>query len=115
MKDEPRLIFINNIQKYGENIYSEPKRFENLLKDIFGNKYQKEIKCLSASIKEGIPATLSEKKETIPYDMLSSQLIQKLVINQGYEKNLAKSPTNMYDIALKIIKLFYFNNFILIN
>ena len=104
MNDKPRLIFINVIEKYGAGIITEPQRLQNLLKDFFRNEYQKERNCLSDSVIDGIPSTLSDKKDQIPYKILSGQLVQKLVQNRGYEKNLAKWTVDTWAIALKVVK-----------
>jgi restriction system protein len=70
--------------------------------DYFQGDFKKERNILLVSISEGIPGNLINKKDVLPYDILSSQLVQKLV-QFGFTDQLAKWAVNSWAVAFGII------------
>jgi len=101
MTDRPQECLCTLLQNHGQLIFNDPT-FGNLLIDYFQGDFQKERNILLVSISEGIPGNLINKKDVLPYDILSSQLVQKLV-QFGFTDQLAKWAVNSWAVAFGII------------
>lgn len=108
MNDQPRQALCKLIQETGNHVFSEPT-FGSLLSDYFKGDFKKERYVLLESIREDIPHSLLSKSVAIPYNILSSQLIQKL-IHCGYAEDLATWAIDSWAIAFTIIPLDYSRN-----
>lgn len=98
MTDQPCECLCALIQDYGQEIINESS-FQSLLLDYFQGGFQKERYIILVSISEGIPDALIERNETISYDILASQQIQKL-IQLGFTGDLAEWVINSWATAL---------------
>lgn len=101
MTDRPQECLCTLLQNHGQLIFNDPT-FGNLLVDYFQGDFKKERNILLVSISEGIPGNLINKKDVLPYDILSSQLVQKLV-QFGFTDQLAKWAVNSWAVAFGII------------
>lgn len=101
MNDQPRKYLCMLIQDHGPFIFNE-STFGGLLIDYFQGGFKKERNVLIKSINEDIPGNLHNKKDTLPYDILSSQLIQKLV-QCGFTNDLSKWAVDSWAVAFGII------------
>jgi hypothetical protein len=102
MKDQPRVLLCELISTHGQEIIDNPVQFKNMLKDYYHGEFKKEHKCLTYAIEEKIPALLQERKQQLPYDILSGHLILRLT-DIGYTVDLSKWCVDSWAIALNII------------
>lgn len=101
MTDQPCECLCTLIQDHGPLIFNDTT-FGGLLTDYFQGGFKKEKNILLVSISEGIPRDLINKKDVLPYDLLYSQLVPKLV-QFGFTESLAQWTVNSWALALGII------------
>jgi hypothetical protein len=102
MNDLPRKILCDIISQKGKTYFEETVAFRGRLNDLCYGNYKKERRCIIDSIAEGIPSALLNRKENIPYDILSAQLTDRL-INCGFDRQLARWTVDSWAQALEII------------
>ena len=103
MIDQPRQILIKILTQHDISYFRDSNHFRNLLNDFFKGQNKKESRILTDSFKQKIPHDLIEKKNIIPYEILSDQLVYRLV-EYGFASDLAKWAVDTWGISLKIIK-----------
>lgn len=96
-------ILISLINDYGISVISDPIRFENLLRDYYRGENRKEASILIFSLKEGIADDLNKNNYTIPYEILSKSLINRLIEHGGYSEDNAIWAVDSWACALGII------------
>ena len=102
MNDLPRKILCDIISQKGKTYFEETVAFRGRLNDLCYGNYKKERRCIIDSIAESIPSALLDRKESIPYDILSAQLTDRL-INCGFDRQLARWTVDSWAQALEII------------
>lgn len=103
MNDLPRQILCEIIRQNGKTYFEEKDyKLRNLLNDLCYGDCKKERRCITDSISEGIPSSLLDRNEQIPYDILSAQLTDRL-INCGFDRQLARWTVDSWAQALGII------------
>jgi len=102
MNDLPRNILCEIIRQNGKTFFKDTVVLRSLLNDLCSGNCKKERRCIIDSIPEGIPSALLDRKESIPYDILSAQLTNRL-INCGFEAQLARWTVDSWALALGVI------------
>jgi hypothetical protein len=102
MNDLPRQILCEIISQNGKTFFKDTVALRGLLDDLCHGDYKKERRCIIDSIAEGIPPALLDQNESIPYDILSAQLTNRL-INCGFEAQLARWSVDSWAIALDVL------------
>ena len=103
MNDEPRDILIKLISKHEISSFQDPNQFRNTLNDYFKGHFKRESRMLTESFKENIPKDLIAKKDSLPYEIISPQLVQRLV-NVGFANDLAQWAVDSWALSLGVIK-----------
>jgi hypothetical protein len=103
MNDEPRDILIKLISKHEISSFQDSNQFHNILNDYFKGHFKKESRMLTESFKENIPNDLIAKKDSLPYEIISPQLVQRLV-NVGFASDLARWAVDSWALSLGVIK-----------
>jgi hypothetical protein len=100
--DEPIKILCSLVKKHDiYSLFANPTLFNSLLKDYYMSKYKSESMILGVSISENIPQDLLSKKDTIPFSILSAQLINRLN-NCGFSANLSEWVIKAWVKALDV-------------
>jgi archaellin len=73
------------IDQYGFPTSEVTPRFRSLLQDIFVDN-PREMNLLIAGLEEGIPPQLYGKKGTVPYEIISRQMVDRLNTNRAMER-----------------------------
>jgi hypothetical protein len=102
MSDLPRQILCEIIRQKGNAFFEKEKEFRALINDLCRGDFKRERRCISDSITEGIPASLLKKHDRLPYEIISSQLTDRL-ISFGFDQNLARWTVDSWALALGII------------
>ncbi|MGD0534657.1 MAG: PEGA domain-containing protein [Methanoregula sp.] len=102
MNNLPRKILCEIIHQNGKTFFKDTVALRGLLDDLCHGNYKKERRCIIDSIAEGIPSALLDRKESIPYDILSAQLTNRL-INCGFDAQLARWTVESWALALGVI------------
>jgi len=102
MNNFPRKILCEIISQNGKTFFEDTVALRGLLDDLCHGDYKKERRCIIDSVAEGIPSELLDRKESIPYDILSAQLTNRLV-NCGFEAQLARWTVESWAIALDVL------------
>ena len=103
MDDQPRNILIKILSQHDLSYFQDSNQFRNVLNDFFKGQNKKESRILTDSFKQNIPHDLLARKNSVPYEILSVQLVHRLV-NYGFASDLAKWAVDSWALALKIIK-----------
>jgi hypothetical protein len=102
MNDLPRQILCEIIRQNGTTYFKEIVALRGLLNDLCHGNFKKERRCIIDSISEGIPSSLLDRNEHVPYDILSAQLTDRL-INCGFDRQLARWTVDSWAQAFGII------------
>lgn len=103
MNDLPRKILHDIIRQNGNTFFENEKQFRALINDYCHGDFKKERRCITDSIAEGIPATLLKNDGELPYELLSTQLTDRLV-NFGFDRQLALWTVESWALALGCIE-----------
>jgi len=76
------------IDQYGIPTPETTPRFKSLLQDVFVDN-PRELNLLIAGLEEGIPVQLRDKKGTIPFEVISGQMTDRLNNNRGLERGVS--------------------------
>ncbi len=102
MNNAPRQVLRRIIAKYGNDLCSDARRCEGLLKDLCG-EYRREISVLINAIEERIPLDLLAAGSSVPRDLLLSKLAKRLEDNLGLTLEAAHWAVNSWAVALGVI------------
>jgi hypothetical protein len=102
MNDLPRQILCEIVSQNGKTLLKNTVVLRGLLNDLCSGNCKKERRCIIDSISEGIPSALLDRNESIPYDILSAQLTNRL-INCGFQAQLARWTVDSWALALGVI------------
>jgi hypothetical protein len=98
----PRMRLQEIIKKYDETIVENPKRLRALLKDLCLGQNAREINAIMSSLEEKIPHEILKSKNTVPWNILSSQLKKRLSENTYYSDELVTWSINSWALALGV-------------
>lgn len=76
----------------------DPRRFAALLADRFEGRWRREAAVLSASVQEGVPAALRNRRG--PFAALAAPLAARLADERGFDAALARWAVEAWGIAL---------------
>jgi len=80
MNNVPRQTLRRIFAKYGNDLCSNARRCEGLLKDLCG-EYRREINVLTNAIDERIPLDLLAARNSMPRELLLTRLAKRLKDN----------------------------------
>ena len=98
--DVPRLNLCEILKTYGITIIEDPKRLKAFLNDLCKGKYSREINAIVSSLDENIPHEILKSKDNIPYDLLSTQLKNRLLKNTYHTEELILWTIESWAMAL---------------
>lgn len=99
MNDIPRHKLREIIQRYGLTLVDDPRRVRALLLDLCG-QYRREIFVLVQAQEDGVAEDLLEVPDSIPLEMLVSQLTHRLVENRALSQDAARWSVESWAYAL---------------
>lgn len=102
--DPARMIFFDLLHRH-PGVQSDPKRFGALIGDYYRGAYRKEMTVLIDSLREGIPEILLKGSENTPYSIQASNLARRLVLNWGFNDDLAAWAVDTWALGLGLIKV----------
>ncbi|MFM9965232.1 MAG: formylglycine-generating enzyme family protein [Planctomycetaceae bacterium] len=102
MADQPRQILCDLIQRFGPEVASDPKRCENLLKDLLRNGFKREVNALVSAVREGVPSELRQPSGGAPLPAVVVQQARKLHEDLGLDQTLAEWAVQSWAAALGI-------------
>lgn len=85
------------------DILNDSKKIKNLLLDLNQGAEKKEVNILCYSLEDKIPLDLIKCNESVPFEIISKQLILRLQNNTGITEELAKWSVETWAIALNIV------------
>ncbi|MBI4864132.1 MAG: tetratricopeptide repeat protein [Candidatus Riflebacteria bacterium] len=103
MNDEVRRSLIDLIGRHGQNLATEPRRVEGLLRDYCGT-YKAEIAVLVGAVRERIPTDLLAGNGSLPPRMLTAQLTKRLQENLAVTDDAASWAVESWALALGLTK-----------
>jgi hypothetical protein len=101
----PRQRLCEIVKTYGETIIENPKRLRAILKDLCQGKNAREINAIISSLEEKIPHEILKSKNTVPWNILSSQLKKRLIDNTYYSDDLVTWSINCWALAFGVQNL----------
>jgi len=101
--DPARMIFFDLLHRH-PGVQSDPKRFGALIGDYYRGAYRKEMTVLIDSLREGIPEILLKGSENTPYSIQAPNLARRLVLNWGFNDDLAAWAVDTWALGLGLIK-----------
>ncbi|HXG84602.1 MAG TPA: hypothetical protein VNI84_11300 [Pyrinomonadaceae bacterium] len=102
MNNAPRLALRKIIAKYGNDLASDRRRVEGLLKDLCG-EYRREINVLTSALEERIPLDLLAANKSTPREVLLTRLAIRLEDNLGLTPEAARWAVDSWALALGIL------------
>jgi hypothetical protein len=98
----PRERLCEIVKTYGETIIENPKKLRALLKDLCQGQNTREINAIISSLEEKIPHEILKLKNTVPWNILSSQLKKRLSENTYYSDELVTWSIYSWASALEV-------------
>jgi hypothetical protein len=98
----PRQKLCEIIKRYGKDVCNDHKRIRGLLNDFCSGNYP-EINYLLTALEEQVYTELVVSSKTVPYEMLSARLVNRLYINRGMAEEIARWAVNSWALALGVI------------
>lgn len=92
------------LQSEGIEILDNPKRVRALLSDHCAGDWKREIILLERLLDEKIHLELIRQKNSVSYEVLSSNLTNRILANHPFDKDLVESGIDNLAVALEIIK-----------
>jgi DivIVA domain-containing protein len=89
------------IARYGVEVCEDPRRVENLLRDLSGQS-RREIAVLSGAAREGVPAGLLTSRDGAPPAVLGERLVRLLQDNLGMADEAARWAVSAWAAALGV-------------
>lgn len=102
MNNAPRLALRKIIAKYGNDLASDRRRVEGLLKDLCG-EYRREINVLTSALEERIPLDLLAANKYTPREVLLTRLAKRLEDNLGLTPEAANWAVDSWALALDVL------------
>jgi hypothetical protein len=102
MNNVPRQTLRQIIDKYGQDLCSDARRCEGLLKDLCGS-YRREINVLVNALEERVPLDLLAAGSSMPRELLLGKLTRRLEDNLGLTPEAALWAVDSWALALGIL------------
>lgn len=102
MNNAPRQALRKIIAKYGNDLASDQRRVEGLLKDLCG-EFRREINVLTNALEERVPLDLLAASKSTPRELLLTKLTKRLEDNLGLTKEAANWAVDSWALALGIL------------
>lgn len=102
MNNLPRQELCKIIKVYGKPVCSDYKRIRGLLNDFCRGNYP-EINFLLTALEEKVDVDLLTSSKTLPYEMISARLAERLYANRGMANEIASWAIASWAIALGVI------------
>ncbi len=102
MNNVPRQTLRQILAKYGNDLCSNARRCEGLLKDLCG-EYRREINVLTNAINERIPLDLLAAGNSMPRELLLTRLERRLEDNLGLTEEASHWAVDSWALALGVI------------
>jgi hypothetical protein len=98
----PRQKLCEIIKIYGKDVCNDHKRLRGLLND-FCRGSSPEINFLLTALEEKVNLELLASSKTLPYEMISARLVERLYGNRGMAKEIAHWAVDSWALALDVI------------
>lgn len=102
MNNAPRIALRKIIAKYGNDLASDKRRCEGLLKDLSG-EFRREINVLTNALEERVPLDLLAANKSTPRELLLTRLAKRLEDNLGLTPEAANWAVDSWALALGIL------------
>ncbi|WP_414567401.1 hypothetical protein [Nostoc sp. CCY 9925] len=90
------------IEKYGDYLWSDPKRCEAMLRDVCG-EHRREISALISALKEQVVVDLLTYQNNVPSELLLGRLVKRVKDSQALADDAAIWAVESWALALKVI------------
>lgn len=90
------------LAEHGPVILDDPRRFENLLRDLSG-EHRREAHLLVSALRERVPGDLLAPSNGLPRSLLVARLAQRLHDNLGIADSFARWAVISWALALAVI------------
>jgi Right handed beta helix region len=98
----PRQKLCEIINIYGKDACNDHKRIRGLLNDFCRGSYP-EINFLLMALAEKVDINLLASSKTLPYEMISARLVERLYANRGMANEIAFWAVDTWALALGVI------------
>ena len=95
---------ISIIKSEGVSIFDEPKRVRALLADHCSGEKKREIVIITRLLEEMVHQDLIRDKDSIPYNLLSTNITQRVCANHPFDIQLVQWGIDTISVALGIIQ-----------
>jgi len=102
MNNVPRQTLRQIIAKYGQDLCSDARRCEGLLKDLCG-EYRREISVLTNALEERVPLDLLAAGNSMPRELLLTRLTRRLEDNLGLTPEASLWAVDSWALALGVL------------
>jgi len=102
MKDQPRIILKDLIQRYGTSVAQDPSRCEGLLRDTCGT-CTREIFVLVSAIRQHVPLDLLAPHHNLPLSLMKGFMIKRLQDELGLSDESARWAVETWAEALGLV------------
>ncbi len=102
MNNTPRQALRKIIAKYGNDLASDRRRVEGLLKDLSG-EFRREINVLTNALEERVPLDLLAAAKSTPRELLLTKLTKRLEDNLGLTKEASNWAVDSWALALGVL------------
>ncbi|MCP4347692.1 MAG: DUF1566 domain-containing protein [Desulfobacterales bacterium] len=101
----PRQKLRYIIAQYGRDVCDEPKRCEAFLRDLCP-EYKREINVLIGAMNQRVATDLMSASNTIPKEILFTNLTQRLYDNLGMTEEFAQWAVDSWKLGIETLKEF---------
>ena len=98
----PRQKLCEIIKIYGKDVCNNHRRVKGLLNDFCRGNYP-EVNFLLTALAEKVDIELLASSKTLPYEMISARLVERLYGNRGMAKEIACWAVDSWALALGVI------------
>jgi hypothetical protein len=92
------------VKSEGVTILDDPKRVRGLLADHCPGENKREIVILTRLLEEHVHQDLIRDKDSVPYNLLSVNITQRILANHPFDIQLAEWGVDTISVALGIIQ-----------
>lgn len=102
MNELPRLKLREIVARHGQQVVTEGRRVEGLLRDYCG-EYRREVSVLVMALEEHVAADLVAAPAATPREVLLARLARRLCDNLALSETAARWAVNSWALALGLI------------
>ena len=99
MKEQPRTVLKDLVDRYGTSIAQDPLRIEGLLRDTCGS-CNREIFVLVNTARQKIPADLLAPRHSLPFSLMKGFLVKRLQDELAFSDEAAHWAVEAWAFAL---------------